>query len=271
MNNIFKEILEIRRTGGECVLITLIEKKGHGPSEAGRKMVLSRDGNISGTIGGGSLEKLALAEAEKVMKKKKSSLKRYILDTGKAVAESEKTGMLCGGEVLLFTEYLGPEEKVFLFGAGHIGKAICPVLKGLDFQITVLDSRESELNIINVEEKILLNDIPAFFENTTISKESYVIIATHSHEVDYRIFREMVTRRVKTKYTGLIASAKKIESIKKRLKKDVSGSIDLSRLYSPAGLDLGGRSPGEIALSVAAEIQAIKYGKKEIKNLSTGK
>ena len=135
---IFKKILELNKNGSKFVLVTVVETKGSGPSETGGRMILTTKGDIYGTVGGGTLERLVLKEAGEVLLSGKSVLKKYMLDKDKVLPGSEKTGMLCGGEVTLFLEYTGIDDIIYIFGAGHVGKNLINLLKDLNYRMNGL-------------------------------------------------------------------------------------------------------------------------------------
>lgn len=267
MSDIFRKISRITESGGECVLITVVDKTGHGPSEVGRRMIVTADGVTEGTVGGGTLELLAIKEAEEVLNFRKSRLKKYLLEENDK-KNGERTGMLCGGDVLLFFEFIGKSEKLFVFGAGHVGKNVIRFMEPLDYRLNVIDSREKELNKISGIAKTLITNIDSFFTDIDYMEGGFVLIATHSHDLDYKILNNILNSGVRLKYLGMIASENKLNSMIKKYEKEENGEIDLNLLYSPAGLNLGGSTPAEIALSVISEMQSVRYGIKNTASLS---
>ncbi len=268
-SDIYKKILELNSNGTEFVLITVIEKRGSGPSETGGRMIYTSSGKTFGTIGGGTLEKLVLKESAKVLQSGSSIIKKYMLDKEEVLPDAENTGMLCGGDVTLFIEYMAAEEQIFIFGAGHVGKSLIHHLSGLSYRLTVIDDREDVLtNITGVRKIFFKKDPSTVFSETGDLNRSNIVIATYSHELDYKIFKNIIERGFVPRYLGIVASDKKIDTIISRSKKEVKKEFKTDFLYSPAGLDIGGRSPAEIALSIASEIQSVRYEKKELKHLS---
>ncbi|MDZ7796897.1 MAG: XdhC family protein [Candidatus Marinimicrobia bacterium] len=104
MKNIYYELLELAASGASAILVTVVKKEGAGPAETGSKMIVYGDGRISGTVGGGSIENLAIEKARELMIKKMNALQKYDMDNGES---GEETGMLCGGSATLFFEYSG--------------------------------------------------------------------------------------------------------------------------------------------------------------------
>jgi len=250
------------------VLVTVIETKGSTPSAVGARLILTPSGEIAGTVGGGALEKMALREAGGLLEKGGSIVKKYVLEGEKVINSGENTGMLCGGSVSLFYEYIHPGERAVIFGAGHIGKVLFRFLKELDFRVSVLDDREEPAHPSG-EMKVLCYSAPGDAVAKAGNLEhSHVVIATHSHDLDFQILRAILQKGETPSYTGLVASKKKIADLLNRLKEEGIGIPENFLLYSPAGLDTGGRTPSEIALSIAAEIQAVRYKKENPGHLS---
>ncbi|MFC1670865.1 XdhC family protein [Spirochaetota bacterium] len=262
MNEIYEEILNLKKGGGESVLVTVVEKEGSSPSGLQTKMLVFPDGKKIGTVGGGSLEYAAVETAGEVLNKKTGFMKKYSLGAGNELIDAEDTGMICGGTTTLFFEYIGSGEKIYIFGAGHVGRAILYHLNHLDYHITIVDSRDGFLNDITNVQKTVKLDNPENISDIDIADNSFVIIASHSHEVDFQILKGVFKSGSNPRYVGLIGSRKKVAKTLKRLKDEAGNDLNLENLYTPIGLDTGGRSPHDIAISIVSEIQAVRYDKK---------
>ena len=266
MIDIYKEIVNLKQNGGEGVLVTVVDKEGHTPSQVQTKMLVYSDGTRAGTVGGGALEYKAVQMADTVLKNGKGCLKKYLLSADNEIIDAEKTEMLCGGSTTLFYEYIGSGEKIFIFGAGHIGKALIYHLKNLNYYITVLDTREEFVQDIDGVQRRVSGELEDLFKED-VAEDSFIIIATHTHEMDYLILKGVYEAGWKPRYIGLIASARKASVIIKRVAESGVNDIDWDILYSPIGLDIGGSSPDDIAISVISEVQAMRYGKDGNKHL----
>ncbi|MDY6915574.1 MAG: XdhC/CoxI family protein [Candidatus Cloacimonadota bacterium] len=261
-----KKIAEAILAQKKFVKVTVVEKIGSGPAEVGKTMLVFTDGNSLGTIGGGTLEKLAQLEAKKVIKNEKYTLRAYNLDENDQVSKKEiATNMACGGKVKLFYEFFSPQPTFYIFGAGHIGIKLAGMLKIMDLEPKIIDIREEFTK--NLEDAIHIKNYADFFQKHKIPAGSYVIIATHSHELDYIVLKEVLQETDGLKYIGLVASKQKTVTMLQKLEEELGKLHDLSNLYMPVGLNIGGRMPAEIALSILAEIQTIRYRKDEIKHL----
>jgi len=261
MSNIYEKIAALSNSNEKAVLITVVETKGHSPASSGAKMLLTEKGEKFGTVGGGALEHNALKQASEVMKTGQNLLKTYVLDTKDLHHKHELLNMACGGSATLFYELIGFRENILIFGGGHIGKALLHHLSPLNFNISIFDEREE-----------IRNEFENAFDNSAITEQQlnsqpYIIIATHSHEIDYKVLKQLLKTGTNSKYIGIVASKNKFKEMKKQLEEELNRQIDFNRIYAPVGLSIGGRSPHEIALSIVSEILSVKYKKEKIINL----
>jgi xanthine dehydrogenase accessory factor len=267
MSDIYEAILNLRQSGESGVLVTVVDTSGSSPQDPGAKLLLSSRGEVFGTVGGGSLESETIETAKKVLENKKSMLQKYSLSEQGTSLDAVELEMLCGGSVTLFYEYLGATDYVFIFGAGHVGKALLYHLKHRGSLITIIDSRENMLERIDGAEKLHVSDYRDIAKELKIADGSYLIVATHSHDLDYQVLKCIYSAPWKPCYIGVLASRRKAQAMVKKLRQEVGKSIDLKNLYMPVGLDLGGRSVDEIAISIVGEMQGLKYGKKDLNHM----
>jgi len=258
---IYEALLELKSKGEEGVLITVVDKENHGPAVVGTKMLVKSDGRSIGTVGGGALEYAAVHHSTQVFDEKAGGLKKYLLGPGNEIIDGEKTGMLCGGTITLFFEYISPGLKLYIFGAGHIGKALAYHLKNLNYFITILDNRPGMAETVEGVNHRITTDYASALHEETPPAGSCFIIATHSHALDCVVLKRIYEADWNPIYIGLIASKRKAPLMKEQLVKDIDRPLNLDILYSPIGLNIGGTSPDEIAISIIAELQAIRYNK----------
>jgi xanthine dehydrogenase accessory factor len=252
MDAIYEKLIELERGAGEGILVTVVGTSGSGPAGRHGKMLVTGDGQPLGTVGGGNLEHLAIQHALECLAGGPAGLETY--DVGEGDPEATETGMICGGAVTLLFERVGTAERLILFGAGHIGQALAKRVAGTGMAVEVVDERPD-----------LLARVPEATRRHTKRPETlgeaYVVIATHSHAIDYRVLRDLLSARELPRYVGVVASRRKRAQFLDRLEADLTRSVPRHLIYSPAGLDIGGGSPEEIAISIAAEIQAVRNGK----------
>ncbi|MBN2279195.1 MAG: XdhC family protein [Candidatus Marinimicrobia bacterium] len=258
MKSIYAEIMDLAEGTSSGVLVTVVNKDGSGPAVTGTKMIVYCDGKISGTVGGGSIEKLAIEKAHTIFLTQKNGIEKYVMDEP---GDCTTTGMICGGTATLFFEYFAPKNHIYIFGAGHIGKALVYHLSQLNYHITIIDDRQEALDQIEeADEKINLEFIKAL-NGKNVVKNSFFIIATYQHQYDDIVLKKIYSSDWQPKYIGIVSSRKKKEILFGEIKKYLPG-VDLSRAFLPVGLDIGGTLPHEIAISIVAEMQAVANGKK---------
>jgi len=264
---IFQEIVTLKKEGKEGVLVTVVQKEGSGPAEPGARMLIYADGRHLGTVGGGSIEQIALKEVNNVLRQKKSCLKSYSLTDEDHVVGLEHTGMMCGGTAMLFYEYIPPSKRLYIFGGGHVGRALAYHLRHSPWHVTVVDNRTDVIANIVGADQLLEGHFEEALSKEPVPEGSYFVVATHSHQMDYQVVLHILQSDVKPAYIGLIASKKKSETIVKKLMDTLGKPTVFEHLYTPVGLDLGGGTPDEIAVSIVAEIQALSHGKSDHKHL----
>lgn len=258
---LFERLAHIKKNGSSCVLVSAVEKQGEGPVVAGRKMIVEKDGTLYGTVGGGSLEYTAVEKAKTLFETQGTLLETYILQDGKLIEDATTVPMVCGGKVTLFFEYISGGDHVYIFGGGHVGRALCHVLNTMNFFTHVIEHREDVFAAIDFAQRKYLRSYEDFIKETDISPISYVLICTPSHKYDYDVVRTLLHKNIRPHYAGMLASKTKLRDFMQKMQDEFGGGLDLSFLYSPVGLDIGGSSPEEIAVSIAAEMLAVKYRK----------
>jgi xanthine dehydrogenase accessory factor len=254
MEEIFQEITKIRSEGGSAALATVVQAKGSTPREVGSKMLINNDGNIIGSIGGGTLEATICREAMSVLREGKAKLLHFDL-RGKEV---EADQMLCGGEMDIFIEPILPQLTLYIFGAGHISLSISKMAKMVGFRVVVIDDRVEFANSERFPEadEIFAEDFSATLSRLRINDSSYIAIVTRGHQFDEKVLEWAVTTGAR--YIGMIGSKKKNELIFAHLQsKGISKDV-LERVHAPIGLDINAETPEEIAVSIMAELIKIK-------------
>lgn len=258
--NIYELTHKYSSKGIPIVVVSVIEKNGEGPVEVGKKMLVSKS-EAFGTVGGGALEYSAREYCKTVLKNKKSETKSYLLQEGKIMKNVETLDMACGGKVTLFFEYIGPSEYIYIFGAGHCGQALTNILSTLNFHVTVIDEREAVINAFKGGNELVLSPFAKYIDDYGLIEDSFVIVATPSHKYDYNVIDKVIDNKIKLKYIGMLCSNKKLNEYLDITYKKYGKNIFLKNFYSPIGLDTGGGSPEEIAISIASEILAVSNNK----------
>ncbi|RMR06727.1 Molybdenum cofactor sulfurylase [Pseudomonas savastanoi pv. glycinea] len=250
MNNWISALADLQTQGEACVLVTIIEERGSTPRNAGSKMVVSAE-RIFDTIGGGHLEYKAMEIAREMLASgsQNTRLERFSLGAS--------LGQCCGGvNVLLFEPMGQPQAQIAVFGAGHVGRALVPLLASLPCRVRWIDAREQEFpaQIPDGVRKIVAED--PLDEIDELPKGSYCIVMTHNHQLDLELTASIL-KRGDFAYFGLIGSKTKRVKFEHRLRDRGFDSALLQRMRCPMGLtEVKGKLPIEIAVSIAAEVIA---------------
>ena len=253
MNHWIDLLHNFRKKNIPVALVTVTKVLGSAPCKIGAKMLVTKEKEIYGTIGGGKLEFKVMEEAVLVISENK--IKTFTFTLG---PEFEQC---CGGKVELMIEPMNQNPELYIFGAGHIGVALCDILKDTPFEITLLDIRKNWQNTLQLDAKIKYSDIDfdLYKQNIHWGKNCYIAIITHDHKLDFEI--TALALHSETKYIGLIGSKTKKNKFNNMLKKELNFEQGIQPVHCPIGLDLGGNSPKEIAISIASELLKVYYGK----------
>ncbi|MBI3872280.1 MAG: XdhC family protein [candidate division Zixibacteria bacterium] len=156
--------------------------------------------------------------------------------------------------------YHGPAERVWIFGAGHIAQALCPLAAQLGWTVTVCDDRSEYANAARFPkaDEILVTDFALGAQRCSAGQNNWAVLVTRGHQHDERILRQLANNA--PQYIGMIGSQRRVRSVRQRLSADGIPSGFLEAIHAPIGLPIGADSPGEIALSIAAELVAVRRG-----------
>lgn len=251
--------LEQRRVG--YTIVTILSVQGSSPRNSQCKMVVDARQSYD-TIGGGELELAATQYAQAMLMRNARAIANVPFNLGRDLNQC------CGGRVeLLFECFPACRFNIALFGAGHVGKALTMILSQVPCRICLIDTREELLaktyrelgrpaSVVTMQ---MRNPFDAVAQQPTAA---CYLIMTHRHDIDFEICEAVLDRR-DISYCGLIGSKSKAAGFKSRLKKKGYSEAELGRLTSPIGIDLGlgeigmGKSPMEVAVSVAAEVMQL--------------
>jgi xanthine dehydrogenase accessory factor len=241
---------ELLASGGRGALATVVRSTGSTPQRPGARMLLCDDGSVLGTVGGGAIENAVLERlrALKTLGGSEMMVKELGFDLG----------MCCGGRMEIFIESIEARPTLWLCGAGHVNCALAPLVSTLGFDIAVLDARE-ELNnaarFPGARRELLDGD--ELLKRAPLSNRDWLLIATHDHALDERILERALSGQ--PRYVGLVGSRRKVFRLLERIAQRRS-DLPLDCVYAPVGLALGAIGPEEIAVSIAAELVALRRG-----------
>ena len=243
------------RRGETAALVTVIRAQGSTPQRAGARMLVFADGRTIGTIGGGCYENDAIGKARLAIGDGRSSVVQYDLNDDFA----QETGLICGGRMDVHIDPLQPVPHLYIVGAGHVGQELARIAGGAGFELHVIDDREKFANAERFPTAdIVVDAIPDWLQRAEIPASAYVVVVTRGHQHDLDAMRAMAARDLK--YLGLIGSRAKVARIFDLLLDEGMPAEWLERVRAPIGFDIGAVTPAEIAVSILAELIAVRRG-----------
>ena len=217
-------------------------------------MLVRDDGTIAGTIGGGCVEAEVWQAAKEVMQEEKPRSLTFNLNNN----PKYDSGLVCGGTLEVYIEPVLPAAALYIFGAGHVALNLYKVSRMAGFDVIVVDDREAYANRERFPEAkdVYADDFDRVLNQLSPNESSYLVITTRGHRDDMRVLRWAV--ETPARYIGMIGSQRKVIAIYKELEREGITREKLERVYAPMGIDIGAITPAEIAVSVAAELIAIR-------------
>ena len=263
--NIYEEIVKLQREGRRGAVATIVNSRGSIPSFQSAKMLVRDDGSIAGTIGGGCVEAEVWQAAREVMTQEKPRTVRFDLNQN----PKDDTGLVCGGTLEIFIEPVLPTSLLYIFGAGHVALELFKAARNLGFDCIVADDRDTYANAERFPgaAQIVARDFDEAFKELAPTESSYIVIATRGHRDDMRVLRWAV--QTPAHYIGMIGSKRKVITIFRELTREGLKPELFNRVHSPVGLDIGAVTPEEIAVSIAAELIAVRrHSKRAVPHMS---
>jgi xanthine dehydrogenase accessory factor len=254
---IFSRAGEFLARGQSVVLCTLIYKEGSGPREPGSKMLVTPDGKTLGTIGGGGMERLIVAQALEAIAENKPRTLHF------AMGIPPREGMIaidskCGGEVKIFMDIVKPEPRLIIMGSGWIAQATARYAKDCGFEIIVVDDAATAKQEYFPEMTVIHGKYPESLAGVEIRSSDFVAVLHGETPFELAALRHAVKAR--PAYIGLLGSGNKAKKHKEQLKSEGFDAKVLEALYAPIGLDINAETPEEIGVSIVAEMIKRKRG-----------
>ncbi|MBN1634395.1 MAG: XdhC family protein [Ignavibacteria bacterium] len=260
--DLLKKLNELINLNSEFWTATVVKSEGHTPAIPGMKMIIESDGNIFGTIGGGDIEKKII---DYIMNTGPKNPLLLDYNLGSETEESEQTTMICGGIQSVFIEPNNIKPLLYIIGGGHCGNALSELAHKTGFSIIILDNREDLSKMIkHIYVDVNVIDYNNIINYIMFSENIYIVIMTHSHQYDEFVLEKIINKEYK--YLGMIGSREKVKTIFDNLIKKGFEKELVRNVFSPIGFDIGSHTPEEIAVSVIAQIIAVRNGKNPMNN-----
>jgi xanthine dehydrogenase accessory factor len=261
--DLFEEIIKLRREGKRGVMATIVHTNGSIPSFESSRMLVKEDGTILGTIGGGCVEAEVWAAAKDVLKDEAPRKMVFNLNN----EASYDNGLICGGTVEIFVEPILPQPILYIFGGGHVSMALAKAASSAGFAIGVVDDREQFANLERFPmAREVYTTYEDAFEKIKPNASSYLVIVTRGHRDDMRVLGWAAN--TDARYIGMIGSKRKVLSVYQALEREGIPSEKFEHVHAPVGLEIGALTPDEIAISIAAELIAVRRGATRVAHMA---
>ena len=310
MRTILSRALAELNAHRSVVLVTIVAEQGSAPRGPGSQMLVGADGQLTGTIGGGQVERQSELLALSLLKERRSQIQHFALTQ----AGADSLGMACGGDVTVLFQFISPEdalwrsvletalaqltaaqpgwlilrtdgsapalldgegmallgssgtaplsmrcvlpigERAVIFGAGHIARALVPLLRSVEFRPVVYDDRPALADpaAFPDAERVVCGDFRNIAGTLPLSPEDYVVVMTSGHLHDLEIQEQIL--RQELAYVGVIGSRAKIAAVNARLREAGISEEKLCTVHTPVGTPIKAVTPAEIAVSIAGEM-----------------
>jgi xanthine dehydrogenase accessory factor len=256
MREVLEAALRAEALGEPAALVTVVATEGSTPQKPGAKMLVHADGRIVGTIGGGCLEAEMTWRARNAIETRKVGTVSYDLTPDNAGED----GLVCGGRMQVFIEPIESTPTLCLFGAGHVAQPLARMAKAVGFRVEVADDRVKFANRERFPDAdhIVVEDFASAAGKLTLGRNSYAIVVTRGHKGDADALRAVVGKELR--FVGLLGSRPKVVHIFSDLEAKGVSRQDLALVHAPLGLEIGAQTPEEIAVSILAEMIAVRRG-----------
>lgn len=250
-----EKLAELSRGGGPFVSVTLVDAVGSTPQDAGTKMLVDPSGLLFGTVGGGRVENQAIGFAQRMLLGKDAPATQLV-----EWNLQRDVGMTCGGVVKLYFEaYNHRAWRIVVFGAGHVAQSLVRCLLEMECRVVCIDPRREWLDKLPQSgklSKIQSDHMPA--EVANLADDDFVILMTMGHRTDRPILEEIIRQGRRPAYLGVIGSVAKRKVMLRELAEVGIPAETADTFRCPIGLPLGQNQPGEIAISIAAELIKVR-------------
>jgi len=253
---VFAAVVRALERGEAAALVTIIATHGSTPQRVGAKMLVWDDGNSVGTIGGGCYESDAAGKAREIIRTRKAQVVAYNLTDDVA----EEHGLICGGQMEVFIEPLDPSPALYVIGAGHVSQHLARMAHDVGFRVHVVDDRSKFANAERFPDavEIAVEPITEWLTRTDLPAGAFVVVVTRGHKHDLGALQALAGRPLR--YVGMIGSRAKTVRIREALIQSGVAAQWLDGVRAPIGLRIGAVTPEEIAVSIVAELVAVRRG-----------
>ena len=262
--SLLRQLSEAVDTGVAVASATVVDTSRSVPRRAGAKMLVFRDGSISGTVGGGEMESRVVSEAVTALADGRCRLLSYrLVDPGRGDPG------VCGGDVQIFVEPHMPKPTVIVMGYGHVGRAVAQLAHWLGYRVVATDDRPmadgdppdragSEVPGGDAgdgaPDELVIGSVDDLLEGRRMDQDVSVVLVTRNVDVDAAALPALLATGAG--YVGVMGSERRWATTRARLEAEGTDPAVLDRVHAPIGIEVGAETPEEIALSIMAEVVA---------------
>lgn len=256
--DITREVVRAARDGQAVAVATVIRAPEGGSPAAGDKLLVRADGTREGGLGGGELEEAVAADCLAAITRRPRVEVESIHYTHKGERVHRLDAAADTSEVMI--EVTERPATLLLVGAGHVGQSVATVAAQAGFSVAVLDDREqfASKERFPTADRVICGDIVDELRRFPVDGTTYVVLVSRGHKQDELGLREVADRGAA--YVGMIGSLRRVSTVLTHMARDGVSREALERVHTPIGLDIGAETPDEIAVSIVAELIAVRRG-----------
>lgn len=252
-HDLFDQSIKLRAEEVPFVLATVVAFKSPQSARPGSKAIIKADGSIDGWIGGGCVQPIVIREAKRALQTGRPRLVSISPDSAREDWKGvESYQMTCqgGGSLEIYLEPVIPKPCLMIIGRSPLAQILAGLGRLLDFKVSVADAEATQERFPDAD---VITDLQS--ARSRINSQSFVVVATMGTGDEEGLLTVVGTR---PKYLGLVASREKAASLFQYLRDKGVPAEETEKIKCPAGIELGGETLPEIALSVMAEITRLR-------------
>jgi len=256
MRDVLAAAVRAENDGEAAALVTVIATEGSTPQKAGAKMLVFADGRIVGTIGGGCVEAEMVTRARQTIGNGRTQIAGYDLTPDQAGED----GLVCGGRMQVFIEPVEGTPTLCVFGAGHVAQPLARMAKAAGFRVEVADDRVKFANreLFPDADQIVVDGFAEAAARMSLGRNTYAVVVTRGHKGDADALQAVLGKGLR--FVGLLGSKPKAVHVFAQLEERGVPLSELASVHVPIGVDIGAVTPEEIAVSILAEMIAVRRG-----------
>ncbi|OGO50797.1 MAG: hypothetical protein A2148_03720 [Chloroflexi bacterium RBG_16_68_14] len=245
--------------GGPAVAVaTMIRAPEGAQPEVGAKLLVRPDGSRLGALGGGALEETVAADAHAALTRlPRLQAASYFYSAGGGRLHRLSAGP---DEFEVLIEVTERPATLLIVGGGHVGQSVAAIGTQVGFSVAVVDDREAFANPerFPMADRVICGGLVEELRRFPIDASTYIVLVSRGHKQDELSLREVVASDAA--YVGMIGSVRRVSTVLTHLAREGCPREALERVHTPIGLDIGAETPEEIAVSVVAELIAVRRG-----------